>query len=93
MRKMLLLLLAMLIIISLLACTADKEEKKPAKKTAAKKKIEGAITTALNSISIFDKLTLFVTGIFSLSAIVFFVSVVVIFLFLSIQTLEKRRWS
>ena len=54
---------------------------------------EGAITTALNSISIFDKLTLFVTGILSLSAIVFFVSVVVVFLFLSIQTLEKRRWS
>lgn len=56
-------------------------------------RFEGAFAAAVNSIAVFEKLTLFVTGVFSLGAIVFFLSVIVIFLFLSIQTLEKSRWS
>ena len=56
-------------------------------------RFEGAFAAVINSISMFDKLTLFVTGVFSLSAIVFYLSMIVVFLFLSTQTLEKSRWA
>lgn len=35
----------------------------------------------------------FTNGIFDLNGIVYFLSVIVIFLFLSVQTITKRRWN
>lgn len=51
------------------------------------------ISDILSSVSVFSRFSEITTGIFSLSNVLFFVSVVVIFLFLTVRVLEKRRWS
>ena len=51
------------------------------------------ISDIIESISIFDKYLEFTTGIFSLGNVIFFISVIVIFLFLTVRVLEKRRWA
>ncbi len=51
------------------------------------------ISDILSSISVFSRFSEITTGIFSLGNVLFFVSVIVIFLFLTVRVLEKRRWS
>jgi len=51
------------------------------------------ISDILMSLSIFDRYYEFTSGIFSLSNAFFFLSVVVIFMFLTVRVLEKRRWA
>ena len=45
------------------------------------------------SISFDNHFTNFINGIISLPSIIFFLSVIAIFLFLCVRVLEKRRWS
>lgn len=47
----------------------------------------------VGSLAIFDRYYEFTTGIFSFSNAFFFLSVMVIFLFLTVRVLEKRRWA
>lgn len=47
----------------------------------------------LNSLSVFYKYSEFTVGIFSLKNIVFFLSIIVIFNFLTMRFIERRRWS
>ena len=51
------------------------------------------ISDVILSLSIFDRYYEFTTGIFSLGNLLFFLSVTVIFLFLTVRVLEKRRWA
>ena len=51
------------------------------------------IKDILASISVFDRYSEFTTGIFSLSGVVFFLSVTVRFMFLTVRVLERRRWA
>lgn len=52
-----------------------------------------AISEIVLSLSIFDRYYEFTTGIFSLGNLLFLLSVTVIFLFLTVRVLEKRRWA
>lgn len=45
------------------------------------------------SLSLFDRLDNFVYGILDMADVVFYLSTVALFLFLTVQSLEKRRWS
>ncbi len=54
---------------------------------------KGTIPMLLSAISLNGKFENFVYEIFDLSAILFYVSVAFIFLFLSVQSIQKRRWS
>ena len=47
----------------------------------------------MRTLSLFDRFTGFVNGVFDMTAIVYYGSVAVFFLFLSIQSLEKRRYN
>ena len=47
----------------------------------------------LKSLSLYEAFYLFPNGVFSVSALVFLLSVIVFFLFLTEQSLEKRRWN
>ena len=51
------------------------------------------VSDIIASLSVFDRYYEFTTGIFSLSNTFFFLSVIVIFLFLTVRVLEKRRWA
>lgn len=50
-------------------------------------------TNALNTISFTEKYTTFTYGMLDLSAVVFFLSVIALFIFFTIRILEKKRWS
>ena len=52
----------------------------------------GLFAEMLNSISVFDRFNTFVDGVFDLTAIVYYLSIIVVFLFLTVQALEKKRW-
>lgn len=54
---------------------------------------EGLFPDLLSTLSVFDRFNNFVMGIFDVTAIVYYLSIIAFFLFLSIQSVEKRRWS
>lgn len=56
-------------------------------------KFEGLLPDIMKTLSLFDRLDTFVNGVFDLTAVVYFLSVIVFFLFLSVQSLEKRRYN
>jgi ABC-2 type transport system permease protein len=58
-----------------------------------KTSFEGLIHKVISGISLFDKTENFFYGIFDLTGVVYFISVIVLFVFLTIQSMEKRRWS
>lgn len=53
----------------------------------------GFLQDVLSSISVYSRYYEITNGIFSLSSLIFFVSVIFIFLFLTVRVLEKRRWA
>lgn len=53
----------------------------------------GFLEDVLSSISVYSRYSEITSGIFSLSSLIFFVSVIFIFLFLTVRVLEKRRWA
>ena len=55
--------------------------------------LEGLVPEIMKQLSLFDRFETFVNGVFDMTAIVYFVSVIIFFLFLSVQSLEKRRYN
>lgn len=53
----------------------------------------GFLQDVLSSISVYSRYSEITNGIISLSSLIFFVSVIFIFLFLTVRVLEKRRWA
>lgn len=56
-------------------------------------KFEGLLPNIMRQLSLFDRMETFVNGVFDLTAVVYFLSVIVFFIFLSVQSLEKRRYN
>ena len=56
-------------------------------------KFEGLLPRIMEKLSLFERFYTFVNGVFDMTAIVYFMSVIVFFLFLSVQSLEKRRYN
>ena len=56
-------------------------------------KFEGLLPGIMTRLSLFERFTGFVNGVFDMTSIVYYASVIVFFLFLSIQSLEKRRYN
>lgn len=54
---------------------------------------EGLFGSIMGKLSLFDRFYTIVNGMLNLADIVYFLTVAGIFLFLSVQSLEKRRWS
>lgn len=54
---------------------------------------EGLLPGIMTKLSLFDRFTGFVNGVFDLTSIVYYASAIVFFLFLSVQSLEKRRYN
>ena len=53
----------------------------------------GMFRDIMKQLSVFDRFYPFVEGVFDLTAVVYYISVICIFLFLAVQSMEKRRWS
>ena len=56
-------------------------------------KFEGLLPNMMRKLSLFARLETFVNGVFDLTAVVYFLSVAGLFLFLTVQSLEKRRYN
>lgn len=54
---------------------------------------EGLFPTILEKLSVYERFYEFVDGVFDYTHIVYFISVIVFFLFLTVQSLEKRRYN
>lgn len=54
---------------------------------------EGLLPRLMRKLSLFERFYVFVNGIFDLTAVVFYLSCIVLFLFLTEQSLEKRRYN
>ena len=54
---------------------------------------EGLLPAILKQLSLFERFSAFVNGVFDMTAIVYYLSVIGFFLFLSVQSLEKRRYN
>lgn len=55
--------------------------------------LEGLLPDLMRSLSLFERFTAFVSGVFDLTALVYYGSVILFFLFLTVQSLEKRRYN
>ncbi len=56
-------------------------------------KFEGLLPELMTKLSVFERFYTFVEGVFDMTAVVYFVTVIIFFLFLSVQSLEKRRYN
>ena len=54
---------------------------------------EGLLPSLMEQLSLFERFNVFVNGVFDLTALVYYFSVIGFFLFLSVQSLEKRRYN
>ncbi len=78
--------LAYLVSFALLACIA-------AVGFLDSSRFEGLLPDIMKKLSLFERFNTFVNGVFDLTAIVYYLTVIVFFLFLSVQSLEKRRYN
>ena len=54
---------------------------------------EGLLPDIMRTLSLFERFNTFVSGVFDMTAVVYYLSVIVFFLFLTVQSLEKRRYN
>ena len=56
-------------------------------------KFEGLLPDIVTKLSLFERFNTFVNGVFDLSALFYYLTVIVFFLFLTVQSMEKRRYN
>ena len=54
---------------------------------------EGLLPDIMTALSLFERFNVFVNGVFDMTAVVYYFTVIAFFLFLSVQSLEKRRYN
>ena len=54
---------------------------------------EAALPKMLGYLAVFDRFSSFTGGLFDLTAVVYYLSIAVFFVFLTVQTVEKKRWN
>lgn len=53
----------------------------------------GLFGKIMDQLSLFDRFDTFIDGVFDWTAVVYYLSITGVFLFLAVQAMEKRRWS
>lgn len=54
---------------------------------------EGSIQNVLSQVSVFARLDNFLYSLFDLTSVIYYVSIMCLFVFFTVQVLEKKRWS
>lgn len=54
---------------------------------------EGLLPSIMTTLSLFERFNTFVNGVFDMTAVVYYLTVIAFFLFLSVQSMEKRRYN
>ncbi len=55
--------------------------------------ISNFLPSLLKATSLFDRYYVFMSGVFDMTAVVFFIAVSFVFVYFTVQAMEKRRWS
>ncbi len=55
--------------------------------------LNNLLPNVMKKISLFERFNVFVNGVFDVTGIVYYISVIIFFLFLCVQALEKRRYN
>ena len=55
--------------------------------------LEGLLPGIMKTLSLFSRFSVFVNGVFDLTGVVYYLSVIAFFLFLAVQSMEKRRYN
>ena len=53
----------------------------------------GALPDLLEALALFDRMYSFTNGIFDLTAVVYYLTVAALFVYLTVQSMDKKRWS
>lgn len=56
-------------------------------------RFQGLFTQAADALSLFERFYTFASGVFDLTAALYFLSIIAVALFLTVQSMEKGRWS
>ena len=56
-------------------------------------KLEGLFPAIIEKLSLFERFNIFTQGIFDIASVIYLVAVSAVFVFLTVQSMEKRRWS
>ncbi|MCQ2426823.1 MAG: ABC-2 transporter permease [Clostridia bacterium] len=59
------------------------------KKTA----FEGLFPRIIEYLALFDRLNSFINGIFDITAVVYYITLIIFFVWLSVQSMDKKRWN
>lgn len=54
---------------------------------------EGLVPSIMEELSLFERFYDIINGVFDLTAIVYYITIIGVFLYLSVQSMEKGRWS
>lgn len=54
---------------------------------------ENLFPTIMGNLSIFNRFYTFAFGVFDVTGIIYYISIIALFLYMTVQSLEKRRWS
>ena len=54
---------------------------------------EGLFSSVLAWLSVFDRFNIFTNSMFDLTGVVYYLSIIVLFVFCTVQSVEKRRWA
>ena len=54
---------------------------------------EGLFPKVMENLSLYERFYTFIDGVFDVTSLVYYVTVIGVFLFLSVESMEKRRWS
>ncbi|MGN0163150.1 MAG: ABC transporter, partial [Candidatus Ornithomonoglobus sp.] len=60
---------------------------------ASEETMSGLFPKLMNKLSLFDRFYTFPNGVFDISSLIYFTVVMAVFLFFTVQSMEKRRWS
>lgn len=55
--------------------------------------LEGLLPKVFGTLSVFERFYVFANGIFDFKALIYFASIAFLFVFFTVQSMEKRRWS
>jgi len=56
-------------------------------------RFEGLLPSIMKKLSLFERFNAFVNGVFDMTSVVFYLTAIIFFLFLTVQSLEKRRYN
>ncbi len=55
--------------------------------------LAGTLTASIRWLSLFGRIDTFIYGMFDVTSIVYYISVAVLFVFLTVQSIDRKRWS